>query len=158
MLYSVECNAAGMAATSYKHYVACFRNTLTAMLSLYDTPCQARGPPSPTSTLTPNAAIYFCCLCSKQKQQRGVQHVERYSKPEVEVQDSPELLLEPVLICRNAQECALLEASINAVRVSLKVRLAALPASVCECLCAEVNTDVRCVRGMCWSSGWSPSR
>ncbi|KAK9822204.1 hypothetical protein WJX81_004183 [Elliptochloris bilobata] len=78
-----------MAAASYCSYVSCFRSTLTATLSLCDTPCQ---------------------------------HVERYSKPEVEFKDSPELLLEPVLICRNTQECALFEASINSVRISLKVR------------------------------------
>lgn len=83
--------------------------------------------------------------------------MERYFKPEVEVQDSPELLLEPVLICRNAQECALLEASINAVRVSLKVGLAAAPGQVVRVLGAEEATS-RCARGMCWSSGWSPSR
>lgn len=45
MLLLVECITAGprqgMAAASYKHYVACFRSTLAAMLSLYDTPCQA---------------------------------------------------------------------------------------------------------------------
>ena len=93
-----------------------------------------------------------------QSQQHDAQHVERYSKPEVEVQDSPELLLEPVLICRNAQECALLEASINAVRVSLKVGLAAAPGQVVQVLCAEEVTPCRCARGMCWSSGWSPSR
>ena len=101
-------------------------------------------------------AIYLCC--GMQSQQHGAQHVERYSKPEVEVQDSPELLLEPVLICRNAQECALFEASINAVRVSLKVRLAEIPGQAVQVLCAEEATGFRCARGTCWSSGWLPSR
>lgn len=50
------------------------------------------------------------------------QQVERQSKPEVEAQDDPELLLEPLLICRNASERCLIEGSINSARISLKVK------------------------------------
>ncbi|CAI5488911.1 unnamed protein product, partial [Closterium sp. NIES-64] len=50
------------------------------------------------------------------------QDVERYSKPEVEFRTSPELLLNPVVICRNESERCLIEGSINSVRVSIKVK------------------------------------
>ncbi|KAG3107551.1 hypothetical protein PI124_g14841 [Phytophthora idaei] len=44
------------------------------------------------------------------------QTVERHNKPEVELQMSKELLLNPVLICRNEQEKCLIEPSINSTR------------------------------------------
>ncbi|CEG47573.1 actin-related protein 2 3 complex subunit 4-like [Plasmopara halstedii] len=44
------------------------------------------------------------------------QTVERHNKPEVELQMSKELLLNPVLICRNEQEKCLIEPSVNATR------------------------------------------
>ena len=37
------------------------------------------------------------------------QVVERYNKPEVEVQESSELLLQPVIVARNEQERVLVE-------------------------------------------------
>ncbi|KAJ6840886.1 uncharacterized protein M6B38_119095 [Iris pallida] len=52
------------------------------------------------------------------------QEVERHNKPEVELKTSPELLLNPVLICRNEAEKCLIETSINSVRVSMKVKQA----------------------------------
>mmetsp|Transcript_908 Transcript_908/g.3290 ORF Transcript_908/g.3290 Transcript_908/m.3290 type:complete len:170 (+) Transcript_908:194-703(+) len=52
------------------------------------------------------------------------QQVERYNKPEVEFQTNPELLLRPVTICRNENERCLIEASINSVRISVKVKQA----------------------------------
>lgn len=45
--------------------------------------------------------------------------VERHNKPEVEVQTSPELLLNSLLICRDEQERTLIESSVNSVRVSI---------------------------------------
>eukprot|EP00611_Tribonema_gayanum_P019691 TRINITY_DN3454_c0_g1_i2.p2 TRINITY_DN3454_c0_g1~~TRINITY_DN3454_c0_g1_i2.p2 ORF type:complete len:171 (-),score=80.38 TRINITY_DN3454_c0_g1_i2:142-654(-) len=52
------------------------------------------------------------------------QTVERHNKPEVEVQSSKELLLNPITICRNEQERCLVESSINSVRVSIGVKQA----------------------------------
>ncbi|RYR16894.1 hypothetical protein Ahy_B03g061746 isoform B [Arachis hypogaea] len=52
------------------------------------------------------------------------QEVERHNKPEVELKSSPELLLNPVLICRNEAEKCLIETSINSLRISLKVKQA----------------------------------
>ncbi|XP_047948786.1 actin-related protein 2/3 complex subunit 4-like [Salvia hispanica] len=49
------------------------------------------------------------------------QEVERHNKPEVELKTSPELLLNPILICRNEAEKCLIETSINSLRISLKV-------------------------------------
>ncbi|KAL6532187.1 Actin-related protein 2/3 complex subunit 4 [Orobanche gracilis] len=48
------------------------------------------------------------------------QEVERHNKPEVELKTSPELLLNPVVICRNEAEKCLIETSINSLRISLK--------------------------------------
>ncbi|GJY44858.1 actin-related protein 2/3 complex subunit 4, partial [Tanacetum coccineum] len=52
------------------------------------------------------------------------QEVERHNKPEVEMKTSPELLLKPVVICRNEVEKCLIEASINSIRMSVKVKQA----------------------------------
>ncbi|KJE91801.1 ARP2/3 complex subunit ARPC4 [Capsaspora owczarzaki ATCC 30864] len=52
------------------------------------------------------------------------QHVERHNKPEVETKGSKEVLLQPVVISRNAQERVLVEASINAVRISIGIKQA----------------------------------
>ena len=45
----------------------------------------------------------------------------RMSRPEVEWQDSPELVLEPVTISRTALQQCLIEPSINSVRLSVRV-------------------------------------
>ena len=45
--------------------------------------------------------------------------VERQNKPEVEVQTTPALLGNSILICRDEQERTLVESSVNSVRVSL---------------------------------------
>jgi len=50
------------------------------------------------------------------------QVVERYNKPEVEVQESTELLLQPVIVSRNEHERVLIEGSINSLRVSVKIK------------------------------------
>ncbi|CAI9268729.1 unnamed protein product [Lactuca saligna] len=52
------------------------------------------------------------------------QEVERHNKPEVEMKTSLELLLNPVVICRNEAEKCLIETSINSLRISLKVKQA----------------------------------
>ncbi|GBG69648.1 hypothetical protein CBR_g4477 [Chara braunii] len=52
------------------------------------------------------------------------QEVERHNKPEIEFQTSPELLLDPIIICRNESERVLIERSINSVRISVKVKQA----------------------------------
>ena len=50
------------------------------------------------------------------------QVVERYNKPEVEVQESIELLLQPVVVSRNEAERVLVEGSVNSIRVSIKIK------------------------------------
>eukprot|EP00948_MAST-09A_sp_MAST-9A-sp1_P000070 g70.t1 len=50
--------------------------------------------------------------------------VERHNKPEVEMQDSENLLLHPLKICRSAHEYCLIEGSVNSVRVSLHIKQA----------------------------------
>lgn len=52
------------------------------------------------------------------------QVVERHNKPEVEIRSSKELLLNPVVISRNEKERVLIEASINAVRISICIKQA----------------------------------
>lgn len=49
------------------------------------------------------------------------QHVERYSRPEVEFDDSPDLLLPSVVVSRNEREKCLIERSVNSVRFSIQV-------------------------------------
>lgn len=48
--------------------------------------------------------------------------MERHNKPEVEVQTSKELLLNPVVVSRNERERVLIEGSINSVRVSIAIK------------------------------------
>ena len=52
------------------------------------------------------------------------QKVERHNKPEVEVRESRELLLNPVIVTRNERERVLIEPSINSVRVSIGIKQA----------------------------------
>lgn len=52
------------------------------------------------------------------------QLVERHNKPEVEVCESKEILLTPVVVCRNEKERVLIEGSINSVRISIGVKQA----------------------------------
>ncbi|ETV95931.1 hypothetical protein, variant [Aphanomyces invadans] len=52
------------------------------------------------------------------------QVVERHNKPEVEVGLSRELLLNPVVICRNENERCCIEPSINSTRVSICIKQA----------------------------------
>ncbi|ESQ56245.1 hypothetical protein EUTSA_v10026384mg [Eutrema salsugineum] len=83
-------------ANPLRLYLACIKNTLEAAMCLQNFPCQ---------------------------------EVERHNKPEVELKyvrcmTSPELLLNPVLICLNEAEKCLIETSINSLRISLKVKQA----------------------------------
>eukprot|EP00455_Lapot_gusevi_P016922 TRINITY_DN1889_c0_g1_i1.p2 TRINITY_DN1889_c0_g1~~TRINITY_DN1889_c0_g1_i1.p2 ORF type:complete len:169 (-),score=65.34 TRINITY_DN1889_c0_g1_i1:176-682(-) len=50
------------------------------------------------------------------------QKIERHNKPEVEAQMDKELLLNPLVISRNESERTLIEASINSVRVSIRIK------------------------------------
>ncbi|KAK9899441.1 arp2/3 complex 20 kDa subunit [Cystobasidium minutum MCA 4210] len=52
------------------------------------------------------------------------QVVERHNRPEIEAAKNPEVLLVPLTISRNANEQVLVEASINSVRVSIKIKQA----------------------------------
>jgi actin related protein 2/3 complex subunit 4 len=52
------------------------------------------------------------------------QVVERHNKPESETQESKELLMNPIVISRNEGEKVMIEASINSVRFSIKIKQA----------------------------------
>jgi len=47
---------------------------------------------------------------------------KRHNKPEIETISSTELLLAPMVVSRNKNEKVLIEASINSVRVSIKIK------------------------------------
>mmetsp|Transcript_21180 Transcript_21180/g.34954 ORF Transcript_21180/g.34954 Transcript_21180/m.34954 type:complete len:176 (+) Transcript_21180:98-625(+) len=50
------------------------------------------------------------------------QIVERHNKPEIEVGTSTELTLNPVVIHRSEYEAVMIEAAVNSVRMSIKVK------------------------------------
>lgn len=52
------------------------------------------------------------------------QLVERHNKPEIEVQSSNEVLLQPLVINRTEMQKVKIETSINSVRVSVKIKQA----------------------------------
>ncbi|PWN18180.1 actin-related protein ARPC3 [Microstroma glucosiphilum] len=52
----------------------------------------------------------------------GSQVVERHNKPEVEVGGSVEVMLAPLMISRNENERVLIEASVNSLRLSIKIK------------------------------------
>jgi len=52
------------------------------------------------------------------------QLVERHNKPEIEVQSSNEVLLQPLIINRTDMQKVKIETSINSVRVSVKIKQA----------------------------------
>ena len=52
------------------------------------------------------------------------QVVERYNKPEVEVQESQEVLLQPVIVARNEQERVLIEGDTRKICQIQNVNLA----------------------------------
>ena len=52
------------------------------------------------------------------------QKVERHNKPQIEVKESAEMLLNPVIISRNEKERVLIEPSVNSIRVSIAIKQA----------------------------------
>ncbi len=50
------------------------------------------------------------------------QLVERQTHPEIEFQDNPKLLMNPLLISKSEQEKCLVEASVNSVRISISIK------------------------------------
>lgn len=50
------------------------------------------------------------------------QVVERHNKPEVEARMNKELLLQPCVVARNANEKCMIEGSINSIRISIKIK------------------------------------
>ncbi|CAK7212732.1 Arp complex subunit [Sporothrix bragantina] len=52
------------------------------------------------------------------------QTAERHNVPEIEARSSPEVLLTPLVVSRNENERVLIEASVNSVRVSIKIKQA----------------------------------
>ncbi|GAA5939212.1 hypothetical protein JCM1841_003178 [Sporobolomyces salmonicolor] len=52
------------------------------------------------------------------------QVAERHNVAEIEAQSTPEVLLTPLVIARNASEQVLIEPSINSVRLSIKIKQA----------------------------------
>ncbi|EIW82614.1 arp2 3 complex 20 kDa subunit [Coniophora puteana RWD-64-598 SS2] len=52
------------------------------------------------------------------------QVVERHNKPEIEVQGSKEVLLNPLIVSRNENERVLIEPSVNSLRMSIRIKQA----------------------------------
>ncbi|KAL8214238.1 hypothetical protein R6Q57_003687 [Mikania cordata] len=82
-----------------------------------------------TLSMGSSVRLYLTCIRNTLEaamclQNFPCQEVERHNKPEVEMKTSPELLLNPVVICRNEAEKCLIETSINSLRISLKVKQA----------------------------------
>lgn len=50
------------------------------------------------------------------------QEVERHNKPEIETQQSKEVIAKPLIIARSATEKVQIETSINSVRINVKVK------------------------------------
>ncbi|XP_028759561.1 actin-related protein 2/3 complex subunit 4 [Neltuma alba] len=92
--------------------------------------CRLLSPLNPLfSHMASTLRLYLTCIRNTLEaamclQNFPCQEVERHNKPEVELKTSPELLLNPVLICRNEAEKCLIETSINSLRISLKVKQA----------------------------------
>ena len=80
------------------------------------------------------------------------QKVERHNKPEIEVQESPELLLNPVIISRNEKEKIMIEPSINSVRVSIAIKqLDDIDTLLCKMFMADVMMSFNNVWGACFN-------
>ena len=50
------------------------------------------------------------------------QLVERQSHPEIEFEDSPKLIMQPIVIAKNETECCCIEGSINSCRISFAIK------------------------------------
>ncbi|KAL6909553.1 hypothetical protein ACP4OV_001834 [Aristida adscensionis] len=93
------------------------------------TPATVPGDLTTAPAMANSLRLYLTCIRNTLEaamclQNFPCQEVERHNKPEVELKTSPELLLNPVLICRNEAEKCLIETSINSIRISLKVKQA----------------------------------
>ncbi|CAL9177538.1 unnamed protein product [Musa hybrid cultivar] len=125
-------------ATTLRLYLTCIRNTLEAAMCLQQLSkmfalCDVLTDRNRSNFLMINqkwvgeltAECYnYNTLEAAKRLNFPCQEVERHNKPEVELKTSPELLLNPVLICRNEAEKCLIETSINSIRISLKVKQA----------------------------------
>ncbi|RDB23080.1 Actin-related protein 2/3 complex subunit 4 [Hypsizygus marmoreus] len=87
-------------------YLAAVRSTLTAALTLENFSSQVINM---LWVLTTTMFTLF-------------QIVERHNKPEVEARGSKEVLLNPLTIFRNENERALVEPSVNSIRLSIKIK------------------------------------
>ncbi|KAJ4723195.1 Actin-related protein 2/3 complex subunit 4 [Melia azedarach] len=67
-------------------------------------------------------SILDAAICLQWLQNFPCQEVERHNKLEVELKTSIELILNPIMICRNKAEKCLIEMSINSLGISLKVK------------------------------------
>ncbi|EKM59985.1 uncharacterized protein PHACADRAFT_250816 [Phanerochaete carnosa HHB-10118-sp] len=70
------------------------------------------------------AAVRSTLTAALTLQDFSSQIVERHNKPEVEVGGSKEVLLQPLTISRNENERVLIEASVNSIRLSIKIKQA----------------------------------
>lgn len=66
------------------------------------------------------AEVRAALICASCLHNFPCQVLERHNKPEVEIQTSPELILDPVTVERGNGECCLIEQTINSTRVSFK--------------------------------------
>ena len=94
-------------ALSHDEYLQRVQQALVMALTLVDLPCQHVDRQVPAIA---------ACRCELARSSMAC----RYSKPEVEICDSPELVLQPVTIVRTPQQQCLIEQSINSVRLSVK--------------------------------------
>jgi len=75
-----------------------------------------------TTTLKPYlTAVRYTIEAGMCLQNFGSQMVERHNKPEVEARHNKELLLNPVVVSRNAKEKVLVEGSVNSIRISIGI-------------------------------------
>eukprot|EP00178_Gracilaria_changii_P004653 TRINITY_DN17568_c0_g1_i1.p1 TRINITY_DN17568_c0_g1~~TRINITY_DN17568_c0_g1_i1.p1 ORF type:complete len:169 (+),score=33.89 TRINITY_DN17568_c0_g1_i1:95-601(+) len=78
-----------------------------------------------TTTLQPYVkAVRTTITAAMCLQNFGSQVVERHNKPEVEARENKELLLNPVIVSRNAKEKVLIEGSVNSLRISISIKQA----------------------------------
>lgn len=98
--------------------------SLTILLLPFLPPSSPPFPgPIQSNTLRPYlAAIRSTLTASMCLEDFASQVVERHNKPEVELQSSKEVLLNPVVVARNEHERVLIEPSINSVRFSVKIK------------------------------------
>eukprot|EP00897_Mesotaenium_endlicherianum_P008118 jgi/Mesen1/7334/ME000377S06552 len=117
-------------ANTLRPYLTCIRNTLNAALCLQNFPCQeVERHNKPEVELKQTLLVCGLLLLLLLKLLlEDVAEVTPNAVGDGPIQTSsrtsPELLLNPVLICRNESEQCLIEGSINSLRVSIKVKQA----------------------------------